>query len=146
MLPLRARVDLGAMAMKGYSTFPKAPALQDLTIRFFSVISRTLVVGGGLPLCRGAVSVFYSPSRLGKILFFSANVTRDFLISILFLICKLRDCTSAAGIKVDEFKLQSWYYIHFSKYFLWKEMDRLFLQSNWLNTITADLLRGWLWL
>ncbi len=23
MLPLRARVDLGAMAMKGYSTFPK---------------------------------------------------------------------------------------------------------------------------
>ena len=27
MLPLRARVDLGAMAMKGYSAFPKAPAL-----------------------------------------------------------------------------------------------------------------------
>ena len=26
MLPLRARVDLGAMAMKGYSAFPKAPA------------------------------------------------------------------------------------------------------------------------
>ena len=23
-------------------------------------------MGGGLPLCRGAVSVFYSPSRLGK--------------------------------------------------------------------------------
>ncbi len=27
MLPLRARVDLGTMAMKGYSAFPKAPAL-----------------------------------------------------------------------------------------------------------------------
>ena len=26
MLPLRVRVDLGAMAMKGYSAFPKAPA------------------------------------------------------------------------------------------------------------------------
>ena len=26
MLPFRARVDLGAMAMKGYSAFPKAPA------------------------------------------------------------------------------------------------------------------------
>ena len=25
MLPLQARVDLGAMAMKGYSAFPKAP-------------------------------------------------------------------------------------------------------------------------
>ena len=29
MLPLWARVDLGAMAMKGYSTFPKAPALLE---------------------------------------------------------------------------------------------------------------------
>ena len=26
MLPLRARVDLGAIAIKGYSTFPKYPA------------------------------------------------------------------------------------------------------------------------
>ena len=25
VLPLRVRVDLGAMAMKGYSAFPKAP-------------------------------------------------------------------------------------------------------------------------
>ena len=29
MLPLRARVDLGAMAMKGYSAFPKTPALLE---------------------------------------------------------------------------------------------------------------------
>ena len=29
VLPLRARVDLGAMAMKGYSTFPKALALLE---------------------------------------------------------------------------------------------------------------------
>ena len=29
MLPLRARVDLGAMAMKRYSAFPKAPALLE---------------------------------------------------------------------------------------------------------------------
>ena len=29
MLPLRARVDLGAMAMKGYSAFPKAPVLLE---------------------------------------------------------------------------------------------------------------------
>ena len=29
MLPLWARVDLGAVAMKGYSTFPKAPALLE---------------------------------------------------------------------------------------------------------------------
>ena len=29
LLPLRARVDLGAMAMKGYSAFFKAPALLE---------------------------------------------------------------------------------------------------------------------
>ena len=29
VLPLRATVELGAMAMKEYSTFPKAPALLD---------------------------------------------------------------------------------------------------------------------
>ena len=28
-LPLQARVGLGAMAMKGYSAFPKAPALLE---------------------------------------------------------------------------------------------------------------------
>ena len=29
VLPLRARVDLGVMAMKGYSAFPKAPVLLE---------------------------------------------------------------------------------------------------------------------
>ena len=48
---------------------PHSPKLQhcwNLTIRLFSVISRTLVVRGVLPLCREAVGVFYSPSRLGN--------------------------------------------------------------------------------
>ena len=29
VLPLRARVDFGAMAIKGFSAFPKAPALLE---------------------------------------------------------------------------------------------------------------------
>ena len=58
MLPLRARVDLGAMAMKGYSA--------NLTIRLFSVISGHSLEGGVLPLCREAVRVLYSHSRLGN--------------------------------------------------------------------------------
>ena len=29
VLPLRACVDLGAMALKGYSAFPRAPALLE---------------------------------------------------------------------------------------------------------------------
>ena len=55
---IRVRVDLGAMAMKGYSTFPKSvgPASGGLmsyqrhTLREF------------LLLCRDAVSVFYCPN------------------------------------------------------------------------------------
>ena len=39
----------------------------NLTIRLFSVISRTLIGGGGLlHLCRDSVGVFYSPNQLCK--------------------------------------------------------------------------------
>ena len=43
MLPLRVRVDLGAMAMKRYSAFPKAPALLKPHHQLSSVICWTLV-------------------------------------------------------------------------------------------------------
>ena len=36
VLPLSARVGLGAMTMKGYSLFPKAPALLEPRLRLFS--------------------------------------------------------------------------------------------------------------
>ena len=45
MLSLQDRMDLGVMAMKGYSIFPK-PHDWSLTIKWFKVISRTLVVAG----------------------------------------------------------------------------------------------------
>ena len=41
VLSFQARVDLGVMAMKEYSSFPKAAAL--LTIIEFSVRNRTLI-------------------------------------------------------------------------------------------------------
>ena len=48
---------------------PKLQHYWNLTIRLFSVIFRTLVGSiGVLPLCREAVSVFYTPSQLGNIL------------------------------------------------------------------------------
>ena len=63
-----AIVDLRAMAMKRSPHSPKLQHHWNLTIRLFSVISKTLVVGVGvLLLCREAVGVFYSPSRLGKV-------------------------------------------------------------------------------
>ena len=43
MLSLRARVDQGPMAMKGILHSPKLQHYWNLTIRLFSVISRTLV-------------------------------------------------------------------------------------------------------
>ena len=58
-------MDLRANAMNGTLHFLKLQHYWSLTIRLFSVISRTLV-GGGLPLCRDAVSVFYSPSQLSE--------------------------------------------------------------------------------
>ena len=49
MLPIRSRVDLGPMAMKGYSALPKAPALLEPFHQIFSIISRTFVGVGSYP-------------------------------------------------------------------------------------------------
>ena len=65
MQPLRARVNLGAMTIKGSSYSPKLRHFWSLTIRLFSVISRTLF-GGVSSFCREAVGVFSSSSRLGQ--------------------------------------------------------------------------------
>ena len=89
MLPLRARVDIRAMTIKGYTAFPNAPALlgrhsqivwsyikdTHLGGSYLSArCSRCILqpqptrplVGGVLPLCKDAVCVFYSLSRLGQ--------------------------------------------------------------------------------
>ena len=42
VLPLRNRVDIGVMAMKGYFTFPKTPRLKPPDRMQFSDIPRTL--------------------------------------------------------------------------------------------------------
>ena len=46
MLPLRAREDLGAIAMKGYSAFQPN---WNLIIRLFCVISRIFIGVGSYP-------------------------------------------------------------------------------------------------
>ena len=61
VLPLRARVDLGAMAMKGYSTFPQGSSIAGTSPSDCLVSYPGQSLGGILPLCRGAVGVFYSP-------------------------------------------------------------------------------------
>ena len=44
---LWARVDLGVMAIKGYTTFPKAPALLEPDHQIDKCHIRTLISGGG---------------------------------------------------------------------------------------------------
>ena len=56
VLPHWSRVDLGAMAMKGFSAFPKAPVI--LEPHYHCLVSYPgHSLGVPLPLCRGAVSV-----------------------------------------------------------------------------------------
>ena len=57
-------VCVGAMAMKGYSAFPKASALRDIHHHIGWCHIQETNRGRVIPLYREAVSVFYSPSRL----------------------------------------------------------------------------------
>ena len=58
---------------RGTPHSPKSQHHWNLPIRLFSVIFRTLV-GGDLPLCREAASVFYSPNRLGTCISITSHI------------------------------------------------------------------------
>ena len=64
MLPCQVRVDLGAMAMKGSSTFPKPQHHWKLTIRLSSVISRILI--GGLTSLQRCSWCILQPQPTGQ--------------------------------------------------------------------------------
>ena len=65
MLPLWARVDLGALTINVHPEFPKAPALQEpFPFHIVECHNRTLVEGA-LPFSKDSVGVFGSPNRLG---------------------------------------------------------------------------------
>ena len=64
MQPLQTRVGLGAMAIKRFSAFPKAPAL----LKPHYQIVKCHIVGEVLSLCRDADSVFYRPNWQDQIL------------------------------------------------------------------------------
>ena len=68
MLPPRARVDLGVMAMKGYSTLPKASALAEPHHQIVWSHIQDSHWEEVLPLSREAVSVLYSLSGLDNYL------------------------------------------------------------------------------
>ena len=57
---------LGAMAMIGYSTYPKAPTSLEPHYQIIEYYIQDTHWGGVLPLWKEAVGVFYSLSRLGN--------------------------------------------------------------------------------
>ena len=64
MLPIQVKVNLEAMAMKGYSTLPQIyKAGASPSGGLMSYLGHSLE--GVLPLWRDAVKMFYSPSRVG---------------------------------------------------------------------------------
>ena len=64
MQPFWARVDLEAMAIRGTQHYLE---FQYKSLRWFSVISRTLIMGEEVvALGKDAVDVFYSSNRLGR--------------------------------------------------------------------------------
>ena len=62
VISLRVGVDLEVI--KGYSTFFKALALLKPNHQIVLYDMQDTILRGVLPLCRDAIGVFYSPSRL----------------------------------------------------------------------------------
>ena len=75
MQTLRFKVDMGVMAMKGYSRFSKPPKRKPRHQMAQCHIQDTRWLGA-YPFRRDAVDVFYSPTRLGH---------RTLVGSVLFL-------------------------------------------------------------
>ena len=59
---IRARVDLGAIGNEGLIRIPQSSSTAETSSSDCLVSYPGHSLGGILPLCRGAVSVFYSPS------------------------------------------------------------------------------------
>ncbi len=66
VLPFRARVDLGAMAMKGYSAFTKQQHYWNLTKRLPVIISGTLLRGSLTSLQRSSRCIL-QPQPTGQV-------------------------------------------------------------------------------
>ena len=67
MLPLRVWVNIGALGIKRYSAFYKAPELLEPHHQIINCHILDTHWGGVLPLCREADSEVYSSCRLGKL-------------------------------------------------------------------------------
>ena len=81
VLPLQARVDLGAIAIKVYFIFLKASKIEASPLDGFVLYPGHSLLGEVLRLYRETVDVFYSPSRLDCCCFFRG----EWVIVLVFL-------------------------------------------------------------
>ena len=101
---LWARVNFRAMAMKGYSTFPKASALLDLNTRLFSVISRTFVgYRGSYPSAKKQSMYSTALANWAILVLINATFLFDQLLLLLLLLpsSKFDPHSRQKGIKID---------------------------------------------
>ena len=82
MLPLRARVDLGAMAIKGYSAFPKAPVLLEPHHQIVYCHIYDNRWGGGLTPLQRSSRCILQPHRLSKHGYVSVCVYKWWTVSM----------------------------------------------------------------
>ena len=152
MLPLQAKEDLGAMAMKGYTAFPKASALLEPHHKI-ALCHIQVTRWSGLILLQRCNRCILQPQPT------ALHIIHMHMIKCIFtynsiLVCFLNyinACTSAqnkhshkniwggprgvmvkaidCGIVVSEFVLQSRYYVHFRANTLGKSMNPLILPS-----------------
>ena len=103
---------------KGTLHSPKLQHYWNLTIRLFSVISRTFVVVGFLPIFREAVGVFYSHSRLGKLLL-RARVDLGVMAMKRYFAFSKAPALPGPAEAVGEFYRPSWKFEGINDYFLY---------------------------
>ena len=100
---------------RGAPHFPKLLHHWNLTIRLFSVISRTLIVVGVLLLCRDAVGVFLQPKPNGQyteitvksVLFQTIQFSTQFK-------CQNRSISPIQFYMSKQFYFKQFYFKHFS--------------------------------
>ena len=72
-----AQNGAGSNDNKGVLCIPQSPRITGTSLSDYLVSYPSHSLGGVIPLCRGAVSVFYSPIRLGKSLIEKVNKSYD---------------------------------------------------------------------
>ena len=131
--PLRARVDRGSMAIKGYSTFPRFPALLEPHHHILVTYpGHSLVVGGYLSAQMQSMGKKTSAKTSQFIL---QSIYKHYMLIITDIHGPFHQSSwgiprGIVGNVLEEFELQLRYYVHFRTNILWKH------ESSYNSTVS----------